>query len=49
MTYGGISKDVVVVGQLNHLEVWDRKAWNDDQDALPNEIAEIAEGLGHPS
>jgi MraZ protein len=49
MQYGGIKKDVVVVGQLNHLEVWDREAWNADQEALPNEIAEIAEGLGHPS
>jgi MraZ protein len=49
MQYGGIRKDVVVVGQLNHLEVWDREAWNADQEALPNEIAEIAEGLGHPS
>jgi MraZ protein len=49
MQYAGISKEVVIVGQLNHLEIWDRDAWNADQESLPNEIAEIAESLGHPS
>jgi MraZ protein len=47
--YAGISKEVSVVGQVNHLEVWDRRRWQEDQEALPDEILEIAESLGHPS
>jgi MraZ protein len=49
MGHGGIQKEVVVVGVIDHLQVWDRDKWLSDQDALNAEIVEIAEGLGHPS
>lgn len=49
LAHAGIEKDVVLVGNLDHLEVWDRKTWQSDQDQLADEIVGIAEGLGHPS
>jgi MraZ protein len=47
--YAGIEKDVVVVGNLDHIEVWDRGRWQSDQKELDSEIVQIAESLGHPS
>ena len=47
--HAGISKEVVVVGNLDHLEVWDRDRWQQDQRSLDSEIVGIAESLGHPS
>jgi MraZ protein len=49
LAHAGIDKEVVVVGVLDHLEVWARKRWESDQRELDAEIVEIAEGLGHPS
>ena len=49
LSHGGIAKDVVVVGVLSNLEVWDRDAWLSTQERLSEEVPEIAEGLGHPS
>ena len=49
LAHGGIKKEVVVVGVIDHLQVWDRDKWLSDQDELNAEIVEIAEGLGHPS
>jgi MraZ protein len=49
LAHAGIDRDVVVVGNLDHLEVWDRGTWEADQDELASEIVGIAEGLGHPS
>jgi MraZ protein len=49
LAHGGISKDVVVIGNVDHLEVWDRARYTDDQTDLPDQVARIAEGLGHPS
>jgi MraZ protein len=49
LDHGSISKEVVVVGNLDHLEVWDRDKWIADQRELSDEIVEIAESLGHPS
>ena len=49
MAHGGIEKEVVVVGNLDHLEVWDRARWRSAQKELNAEIVGIAEGLGHPS
>jgi MraZ protein len=47
--HGGIEKDVVLVGVIDHLQVWDRGKWEADQTDLNAEIVEIAESLGHPS
>jgi MraZ protein len=47
--HAGISKDVVILGADDHLEVWDRARYADDQTDLPDQVARIAESLGHPS
>jgi MraZ protein len=44
-----IEKEVVVVGMIDHLEVWSRDRWLADQEELNAEIVGIAESLGHPS
>jgi MraZ protein len=49
MAHAGIEREVMVVGNLDHLEVWDRGKWEADQRELSSEIVEIAESLGHPS
>jgi MraZ protein len=49
LAHAGIEKEVVMVGNLDHLEVWDRKTWESDQKQLADEIVGIAESLGHPS
>ena len=47
--HAGIQKEVVVAGNLDHLEVWDRDKWVAYQRELSDEIVGIAESLGHPS
>ena len=47
--HAGIDREVVIVGNLDHLEVWDRTRWSEERSSLNQEIAGIAEGLGHPS
>jgi MraZ protein len=47
--HAGITKDVVVIGNLDHIEVWDRANWQSAQETLDSEIVGIAESLGHPS
>ena len=49
LAHARIEKEVVIVGNLDHLEVWDRATWASDQDQLADEIVGIAESLGHPS
>jgi MraZ protein len=49
LDHAGVEKEVVLVGNLDHLEVWDREKWLADQRDLNAEIVEIAESLGHPS
>jgi DNA-binding transcriptional regulator/RsmH inhibitor MraZ len=33
----------------DHLEVWAKERWQQQQDALDAEIEEVTERLGHPS
>ena len=47
--HAGIEREVVIVGNLDHLEVWDRRRWGEERSALNQEISGIAESLGHPS
>ncbi len=47
--HAGIDREVVIVGNLDHLEVWDRRRWSEERSALSQEIVGIAESLGHPS
>lgn len=49
LDHAGIDKEIVIVGNLDHLEVWDARRFRDDQRALNDEISGIAESLGHPS
>ena len=49
LDHAGIEKEVVLVGNIDHLEAWDRAKWLADQRDLNAEIVEIAESLGHPS
>ena len=49
LEHGEISKDVVVIGNVDHIEVWDRASYASDQTDLPGEVARIAESLGDPS
>jgi len=49
MEHAGIDREVVIVGNLDHLEVWDRRRWLDERKSLNQEISGIAESLGHPS
>ncbi len=47
--HAGIDREVVIVGNLDHLEVWDRGRWSEERRSLNQEISGIAESLGHPS
>jgi MraZ protein len=44
--YAGISKDVVVAGLFNRLEIWDEKKWREYKENAENNTDEIAENLG---
>ena len=48
LEHAGIDREVVVVGVLDYLEVWARDRGLAGQDELSAEVAQIAEGLGHP-
>ncbi|GAC1326095.1 MAG: division/cell wall cluster transcriptional repressor MraZ [Thermoleophilaceae bacterium] len=49
LEHAGIEKEVVVVGNIDRLEVWDRTRWVAEQGQLDRDIVGIAESLGHPS
>ena len=49
LAHAGIDKEVVVVGVGDHLEVWARQRWQEEQQALDAEIGEVTERLGNPS
>lgn len=41
----GISKECVIVGANDHIEIWDKKVWNDYFDEASKSFEEIAENL----
>jgi len=49
LDHGQLQKDVVVTGAGDCLEVWGRTAWADYNEALSNELPDIAAGFGHPA
>jgi MraZ protein len=49
LAHAGIEKEVVVAGVGDHLEVWARQRWQEEQQALDAEIGEVTERLGNPS
>jgi MraZ protein len=44
--YAGLSKNVVVAGLYNRLEIWDEKKWEDYKKNAEKNTDEIAEQLG---
>ena len=40
-SHTGLSKEVVVVGARDHLELWDRARWNEHRPALFEGVAEV--------
>jgi MraZ protein len=49
LAHAGIDKEVVVAGVGDHLEVWGRERWQDEQAALDAQIGEVTDRLGDPS
>ena len=49
LTHANVAKEVVVAGVGDHLEVWDRQRWNEQQESLDSQIEEVTEQLGDPS
>jgi MraZ protein len=49
LDHAGLKREVVVVGNLDHLEIWDRDAYHAEQRELSRDVLEIARSLGHPS
>jgi len=47
--HAAIEKEVVVVGVGDHLEVWGKARWAEEQTSLDAEIEEVTERLGHAS
>ena len=45
--HASLTKDVVVIGAGDHIQVWDRKAWDDFNASLAGEVEQITENLGH--
>jgi MraZ protein len=48
LAHAKLRKEVVVTGNLDSLQVWDREAWQTYNDELTGEVAGITERLGHP-
>jgi MraZ protein len=44
-----LTREVVVTGAGDHLEVWDRASWAAYNDDLSSRVPEIAASLGHPA
>jgi MraZ protein len=49
LAHAGLSKDVVVIGAGDHLELWDAQRWNDHQATLLSGVAEITAQVDHPA
>lgn len=44
--HAGLGREVIVAGSHDHLEVWDRRRWQEHQDELGAEVLELAERIG---
>jgi MraZ protein len=49
MSHAGLSKEVVVSGAGDCLEVWDRGRWQTQDDKLTTSIPDLTARLGHPA
>lgn len=43
--YAGLEKEVVIIGVLGRLEIWDKKKWQEYNEKENNSVEEIAESL----
>lgn len=43
--YAGLDKDIVIIGVLNRIEIWDKAAWEDYNSQISPTVNEIAEHL----
>jgi MraZ protein len=49
MAHAGLTKDVVVSGAGDCLEVWDRYRWSSHDEELTDAIPDLTARLGHPA
>lgn len=49
INYAGITKDCVVIGTGDRLEIWSQEAWNDYFDSAKDNMSDIAENLFNES
>lgn len=47
LEHAGLSKEVVVTGAGNALEIWDRRTWADYNAALASAVSDITASLGN--
>lgn len=45
LQYAGITKDVVLVGSTNHMQIWDRETWDARSDGLSTAVSDITARL----
>ena len=45
LQYAGITKDVVLVGSTNHLQIWDRETWDARSEGLSGAVSDITARL----
>ena len=45
LEHAGITREVVVVGMRNHVEIWDREAWDRELAAVEGSAEDVAERL----
>jgi len=49
LEHAGISRDVVVTGAGDCLELWDRSSWEAYDSDLASRASDLTEALGHPA
>ncbi|MBA2439313.1 MAG: division/cell wall cluster transcriptional repressor MraZ [Thermoleophilaceae bacterium] len=49
LAHAGVEKEVVVAGVGDHLEVWGRERWQEEQESLEASIGEVTRSLGNSS
>lgn len=47
LEHAGLTKEVVVTGSGESLEIWDRGTWADYNDALASDVSDITASLGN--
>ena len=43
--YAGLDKDIVIIGVLNRIEIWDKTAWDEYNSQIGPTVTDIAEQL----